>query len=50
MPLACLEHCPTTRCPRFASCEEHWNGDELEEMKQQTRPDWVEPEFVEVNE
>ncbi|MBU4108144.1 MAG: hypothetical protein L6271_10220 [Desulfobacteraceae bacterium] len=48
MPLACLEKCPMAKCRRFFQCEEHWNGDELEEMQPDPpakRPDWVEPEL-----
>ncbi len=49
--LACLEHCSMTKCPRYFKCEEHWNGDDLEEMQpippvKRKRPDLVEPEFV----
>jgi len=54
MPLSCLEHCPLARCPRFFRCEEHWGEDELKEMaepllqrNEESRPDWVEPQFAE---
>ncbi len=31
--LACLERCPMTKCRKFFECEEHWNPEELAEMR-----------------
>lgn len=42
MPLDCFKRCQMTKCPRFFQCPEHWDADELAEMRPD--PDAVEDE------